>query len=116
VPKFRAIWNEKVSRLKRSGSSEKQHVGFLTMSGLYVVQHEDEILGLIRDSVNGPGNEYQRDPLIRIAETPDRSIEVTFTDARLARDIGRDLYQKYGGELEVQVVDDGRSVRVTWWR
>jgi hypothetical protein len=88
----------------------------LTISGHYVTEHRDEILDLIRDTINGLEHENRREPSFRIAESPSGSIEVTFTNAQLARDIGQILHQKYWGELEVQVEDGGESVRVMWWR
>jgi hypothetical protein len=82
------------------------------MSGSYVALHKHEILDLIRDAAGDSESGSQ----MSFAERPDHSVEVTFTTAQQARDIGRVLYDRFGGELDVQPVDGGASARISWWR
>ena len=116
MTKTRILKNPKYEHRVPGHSRERQkHVGVLTMSGPYVAQNKGVILGLICDTINGLAQGDHPTSSIRIAENRDRSIKVTFADANLARDIGRNLHQKYKGELDVQVDNGGKSVRVTWW-
>ncbi len=85
------------------------------MSGHFVAQHKDEILDFLRGSLDELRS-VDPVPTIRIDASPANSIEVIFDPAPVARDIGQKLYQKYWGELDVQVEDDGETIRVTWWR
>ncbi len=85
------------------------------MSGHFVAQHKDEILEFLQSTLDelrsvNPGSN------VRIDASPACSIEVTFNPAPPARDIGQMLYQKYWGELDVQVDNGGETLRVTWWR
>jgi hypothetical protein len=97
----------------RRRSNRSYAAGVLTMSGPYVAHHKHEILDLIRDATGDPEQPESR---ISVTERPDRSVEVTFAAAQQARDIGRDLYDRFGGELDVQLVDGGASTRIFWWR
>jgi hypothetical protein len=108
---------ESKSGANPSAACEKQrHLGSLTMTGPRVAQHKDEILDLVHDTIKGMGPESYEVPSIRISESPACFIEVSFTKAHLAREIGRILHGKYGGELDIQAGDGGESMSVTWWR
>jgi hypothetical protein len=77
-----------------------------------VSHHKHEILDLIRDSMGGSEPKSR----ISVTERSDRSVEVSFAAAQKARDIGRVLYDRFGGELDVQLADGGASARIFWWR
>jgi hypothetical protein len=86
------------------------------MSGPFVTRHKDEILDFVRQAGARRGYEHHWERIARTEDVEGSSVEVTFTIARLAAEIGRSLFQKYWGELDVQILDDGEGLRVEWWR
>lgn len=88
---------------------------FLTISGNFFLDHQDEINSLINNRVD---QEYQLHPLKRIMsfEDKDSSHLYTFTDAHLARDIGQALERAYSGELDLEYSKHNALLRVSWKR
>jgi hypothetical protein len=89
--------------------------GFLTLSGRFLADHQQEILNLARNEEATEKAEY---PLHRIMDIEARTdgILITTTDIHLPRRIGEALHHAYRGDLEVHSVDEDRSLRVHWQR
>lgn len=89
--------------------------GILTVRGDCFRGHRNEILHLIRSTVNKTGKQH---PLKRIMDMEYDDIEAvfTFTDAQLPREIGDALQQSYEGELEYRYNREGTILRVIWQR
>jgi NMD protein affecting ribosome stability and mRNA decay len=89
--------------------------GIVTLSGKFVQEHRDEILGLVH---NVEARERGEHPLKRIMELRDQGAEIsiTTTDLHLARSIGDSLHHAYAGELDYQYTKEADLLRVTWKR
>ncbi len=89
--------------------------GFVTLSGAFVSTHLAEVLDVIR--VNA-GLELIEHPQNRVMtlETRGDEVEVTTTDAHLARRIGEALRDTYKGGLDVDYLKESDQVRVVWRR
>ena len=89
--------------------------GFVTLKGVFLQQHRDEILHLMR---NHEAKEKAEHPLQRIMAIVDSAdgMMVTTTDAHLARDLARALHKAYKGELEFHYNKEDNLLRATWTR
>lgn len=89
--------------------------GYLTLSGAFLREHRQEILGLAH---NVETREKAQHPLKRIMGANDRNgdILITTTDMQLARSIGDALHHAYEGELKYQYSEEQNILRVTWKR
>jgi NMD protein affecting ribosome stability and mRNA decay len=89
--------------------------GFVTLSGEFLQEHREEILGLVH---NVEEREKAQHPLKRIMEIRDEAgeISITTTDLHLARSIGDALHHAYAGELDYEYAKGADSLRVTWKR
>lgn len=89
--------------------------GYLSVRGEFAATHRDEILGLAR---NVEAREKEDHPLKRIMEVRDEGdhLEITTTDAHLARSLGDALHAAYSGDLDTRYARDENLVRVSWSR
>jgi hypothetical protein len=89
--------------------------GVVTLSGLYLASHREEILNSIRQQ---EAKHREKNPIGRIMEINDENgrITVTTSDGKLAQKIGREIYKSQRGELHYQWSHDQRMVRVNWMR
>ncbi len=94
---------------------DKVPAAYLTISGGFFIDHQDEINSLINHRAE---QEYSQHPLNRIMSVEDKNSSqvYTFTDAHLARDIGQALEHAYGGELQLNYNNDTSILRVNWQR
>ena len=95
--------------------NDRAPAGYVTLSGPYCSEHEQELLRLIR---NEEARAAQDHPLQRIMQTEsnDGRLVVTTTDVHLARRIGDALHAAFHGALEVKYSTDENVVRVDWRR
>ena len=94
---------------------DKYPAGHVTLSGPFLAQHRDEILGLVRNEEVRAKAEHPLERIIQIAEA-NGEITVTTTDLHLPRRIGEALKHAWKGELEVKFSPDEYLVRVHWKR
>ena len=89
--------------------------GVVTISGEFLADHQQEILGLIH---NIEGKEKAEHPLQRIMSLTqnDDSITILLTDFHLTRAIVEALKSAYQGEAEQQFVDKDGVMRASWKR
>jgi NMD protein affecting ribosome stability and mRNA decay len=89
--------------------------GFLTISGEFFNDHEDEIMNLVH---NVEDREKKAHPMKRVmgSEQQEEGLLVTFTDPHLARGVGEALHNAYQGELDFKYSDEETLLRVTWKR
>ena len=87
----------------------------LTLIGHFVAQHKEEILSLVRN-VEQMHTAENLGRIVSMNERKDGSILIRFTAPLLARRVGEALHSHYWGELELEQMNDGSSLRMTWWR
>jgi NMD protein affecting ribosome stability and mRNA decay len=89
--------------------------GILTISGIFVANHHDEILHTI---ISWAKKERDRDTLCRIMgiKSSPEGILVKTTNERLVRKLGHVLHSSYQGELKFIFSHDVRLTRVRWHR
>jgi len=88
---------------------------FLTLRGEFFAAHREEIMGLIH---NYEEREKREHPLKRIMgiEELETGTVITFTDAHLARGIGKAIHDAYEGEIDYQYTKEEIMLRVVWER
>ena len=89
--------------------------GFLTLSGNFLQAHREEILHLLRNTVDAQQKEHPVKRIMRTAES-EHGIEVTFTDQHLPRTVGSAIKRAYDGELNIQFAEESSITRVSWSR
>ncbi len=89
--------------------------GVLTLSGEYLLQHENDILNMIK---NVEASSRAKNPLARIMEINQekRVLTVSTTDAKLAQKLGREVFRAHKGDLQFQWSQADSFVRVNWTR
>ncbi|HSJ96007.1 MAG TPA: BCAM0308 family protein [Myxococcota bacterium] len=95
--------------------AERMPAGFLTLSGPFFADHRDEVLGLVTARAARAREEHPMQRLIGVAEVAG-GVEVTTTDAILARTLATAVHKAYKGELEVRPTGDEKIARATWSR
>ena len=95
--------------------ADRLPAAFLSIRGRFFRKHRREILNLIQ---NTAAREREAHPLKRIMAIDElaSNVELTFTDAHLARGIGEALHNAYGGDIEYQYSKGDILLRVTWRR
>ena len=94
---------------------DKYPAGYLTLSGPFLRQHREEILGLIRNEEVHAKAEHPLERIMEIVEA-NGEIATTTTDVHLPRRIGEALKHAWKGELEIKFSPDEYTVRVHWKR
>ncbi|MCX8115706.1 MAG: BCAM0308 family protein [Burkholderiaceae bacterium] len=94
---------------------DRYPAGYVTLKGEFFAAHREEILRIAR---NCETREKAEHPLERIMEVEDLEdgVQITTTDAHLARAIGEAVHDAYKGELEVKYSKEENLVRVYWSR
>jgi hypothetical protein len=89
--------------------------GYVTLSGEFLGQHEQEIMQLIKhkETQEKLGHPMQR---IMDIEKTEEGMLVTTTDIHLSRGIGEALHHAYQGELDFHYNPDQNLLRVSWSR
>jgi hypothetical protein len=89
--------------------------GIATFSGDYFLQHEVEILDLIK---NEESRSRIKNPLGRVMEIAQdgNHLTVSTTEDKLAQKLGKEVYRAHKGELRYQWAHDQKMVRVNWVR
>jgi len=94
---------------------DKFPAGYVTLKGIFLGQHRDEILHLIKHC---EAKEKADHPLERIMAIEDAGGEllVTTTDTHLAREIAERVHHAYKGDLAFHYNKDENLLRATWSR
>jgi len=94
---------------------DQNPAGILTLQGLFLTVHRDEILGLIHNEEAKAKTEH---PLSRVmkVDQKDDTVEVTTTDMHLAQGIGEALRHAYQGTLALRYSRNQQLIRVRWTR
>ena len=115
-------WAEAVPKEAHRGAcpachriNDKFPAGEITLSGRFLNEHREEIIGLIRNTERA---EKQEHPLARIMaiETAGAKIVVTTTDIHLPRRIGHALENAFKGDFKTHYNEQEYFVRMTWRR
>jgi NMD protein affecting ribosome stability and mRNA decay len=94
---------------------DEMPAAYLTMRGAYIRKHLDEIMHLVRNHTQRERGEHPLKRIMHIEESDTGTI-LSFTEARLARDIGEALHHAYKGDLEYHYADEDVLLRVNWIR
>lgn len=89
--------------------------GFLSLSGDFLPEHRDEIMHLLRNTVDAQQKEHPVKRIMSIAES-EHGIEVTFTDIHLPRTVGEAIQRAYDGDIDIQFARESGIARVYWSR
>ncbi|HOP40587.1 MAG TPA: BCAM0308 family protein [Geobacteraceae bacterium] len=89
--------------------------GFLTLSGEYLRNHENEILELIKNTEEKSRNKNPLGRIMEISQEEDVLTILTTLD-KLAEKLGKEIYKAHSGELNYQWSHGENSVRVYWKR
>lgn len=89
--------------------------GIVRLKGLFLKEHREEIMNLIRNAEERAREINPLERIIGINEIKD-GMEVTTTNERLAQRIGKSLQRAYQGEVEYKWTHDDKLVRVEWKR
>jgi len=89
--------------------------GVLTLSGAYFLEHENDILNMIKHL---EANTRDKNPLARIMEISQEKdvLTIATTDAKLAQKLGKEIYKAHKGELNFQWSQAETFSRVNWNR
>lgn len=93
----------------------QEYDGQVVISGPFVEAHQEEIMGLIR---NTEAHIRSHNPIARVAQVtqaPDR-VEVLTISPFLAERIGKELNKAYDGKLTVNHPEREDFIRVSWIR
>lgn len=95
--------------------ADNNPAGIVTLSGSYLVEHEDEILNAIKHAET---RSRLKNPLGRIMEIKQENkvLTISTTEDKLAQKLGREIYKAHKGELHYQWSHDQHFVRVNWTR
>jgi hypothetical protein len=89
--------------------------GYLTLEGDFVRDHEEEILGLVRNVEERARSEHPLQRLMGISKQ-EGGLQITTTDAHLAHSIAKALSHAYRGELDSTWAEGESLLRATWRR
>lgn len=89
--------------------------GVLSLTGDYLLQHENEILNVVK---NVEADTRAKNPLARIMEInqENKVLTISTTDAKLAQKLGKEVYKSHKGELHFKWSQADSFVRVNWAR
>jgi hypothetical protein len=94
---------------------DKYPKGFLTLSGPFLADHKEEIMGVVH---NAEAKEKSGHPLSRIMgyEYQGTALVISTTDTHLPRRIGETLHHAYEGTFDVHYDEGEEFIRVAWSR
>jgi hypothetical protein len=94
---------------------QRQPAGILTLAGPFLAAHLQEIVQLV---AGREAREREEHPMQRIIgiEQSGESIEITTTDAHLARGLAVAVQDAFKGELDIEFAKDENFVRAAWRR
>jgi NMD protein affecting ribosome stability and mRNA decay len=90
--------------------------GFLTLSGEFFVQHQEEIVKLLEKEAARVAGRSVMDRIIQMAAGEKGKLVVETTTDKLAQRLGRAIYKAYKGDLNFRWGEVDRFVRVYWSR
>jgi NMD protein affecting ribosome stability and mRNA decay len=94
---------------------DRYPAGYVTLSGGFLRDHSEELLGLVR---HVEAREKAEHPLKRIMDIVEEhgGTVITTTDIHLARSIGDALVHAYEGKLDYRYAEESNILHVTWER
>jgi len=95
--------------------AERFPAGSVELSGLFFVEHRDEILNLIHNIEKQEKGEHPMERIISLTPISNHLL-ITTTGHHLARRMGEALARAYKGELSLQYAEAEDSIRVRWRR
>jgi NMD protein affecting ribosome stability and mRNA decay len=90
--------------------------GYLTLSGEFLVEHQNELVTLVKNEAAKLGKRSVMDRIIQLVPEGDNKLVVETTTEKLAQHLGRAVYKAYKGDLSFQWSEPNRFVRVYWSR
>jgi hypothetical protein len=96
--------------------TERIPAGYLTVKGEFLEEHRNEIVHLLRNEESKATAEHALQRIMGIETMGSVQLQVTTTDAHLAKALGDALYRAYRGKLDCQYEETSFTSRVTWER
>jgi len=90
--------------------------GYLTLSGEFWVQHQEEIVKLLEKEAGKVGKRSFDDRIVQMIPETDSKLIVETTTEKLAQHLGRTIFKAYKGDLSFRWSEPNRFVRVYWTR
>jgi NMD protein affecting ribosome stability and mRNA decay len=98
-------------------TADRYPAGRVRIRGDFARAHADEIRGLVRNVEEREKAEHALKRVMAIEDDPgEDGLEVTTTDAKLAKSIGEALHSAYAGELDYDFTQVENVMRVDWRR
>lgn len=94
---------------------ERFPAGYVMLSGAFLEEHRDEILGLVRRCEEREASRHVLERIMALKETR-QHVLVTTTGVHLARRIGDALHDAYKGRLNYRYNKADKLLRVDWSR
>ena len=95
--------------------NDQYPAGEITLSGNFMKQHTQEILGLLHHEADGENLEHPLNRIIAIREGTDQMV-VTTTDIHLPNRLGHALERAFKGHSDVHFDQEGYFARAKWHR
>jgi hypothetical protein len=89
--------------------------GFVSIEGDFFERHRVELMNLVQTRANRAVADHPLRRLMRSSDTPEGVLLAT-TDTHLARQIGTELRDTYGGTVSFSYESDQEMLRVYWAR
>ena len=116
-----------LKELKERGASEqkcpacrkiedKYPMGILHMSGVFLSEHKDDILRMLKNEEKRAMDKNPLERIISIEEDSEGTVSVHTTSESLVLRMGRILNRAYSGDVEYKFSDTEKLVRVEWRR
>ena len=117
----RWTWKEKPSQavVARCPACQRIHddlpAGYVRLKGGFTRKHRDELIGAVLRCEERERLEHPLQRVMGIVDVFD-GMEVTTTDAHLARGIAEAVHHAFGGDLTVRYAKDENLIRAVWKR
>lgn len=96
-------------------TNDQYPAGTVTLSGSFVAEHKEEILGLARHQEKQEKGLHPLNRIMAIEEQAD-AVVISTTDIHLPRRIGDALHRAYQGDLDYHYDEESYLIRVIWRR
>ena len=95
--------------------NDKYPAGELTLSGTFLADHGEEIIGLVHNVEKEENREHPLHRIMQIQEV-DGSTVITTTDIHLPRRIAQAMADAWEGQLDMHYDEEGYFIRLHWQR
>ena len=94
--------------------NDQYPAGIVTMKGITVQEHEEEIINLARNVEQAEKQEHPLNRIMAIDKKAPDTLVITTTDVHLPRRIGTAVHHAFHGDLKLHFDEDDYFMRVDW--